>query len=83
MITCKEFLKELNAFLDEETNSDLRDQLNGHLTECPNCWVVMDTTKKTLQIYKGMEPQDVPVEVSNRLMDALSKRMAEKRAKGC
>jgi anti-sigma factor (TIGR02949 family) len=83
LITCKDFLKELNSFLDEETNSELREQLNGHLTECPNCWVVMDTTRKTLQIYKGMDPQDVPVEVSQRLMDALSKRMAEKRARGC
>ena len=30
------------------------------MSECPNCFVIVDTTEKTLQIYKGVEPQTIP-----------------------
>jgi anti-sigma factor RsiW len=71
-------MSELNAYLDEETSPEERDRLQRHINECPNCWVVVDTTQKTLRVYKGVEPQTVPPEVSNRLMAALRRKMEEK-----
>ena len=76
MLTCKEFLNELNDFLDESVDQELKTKLETHVTECPNCWVVVDTTKKTLKVYKGIEPQVIPDEVRTRLMLALQKKMA-------
>lgn len=78
MLTCKDFLKELNDYLDESIDTELRRELEAHATECPNCWVIFDTSKKTLQIYKGMEPQQLPSRVHDRLMAALQKRIAGK-----
>jgi hypothetical protein len=52
--------------------------LERHITECPNCWVIADTTRKTIQIYKGMEPYPIPADVEGRLMQALEKKMAAK-----
>jgi hypothetical protein len=40
--------------------------------------VIADTTKKTIRIYKGMEPQPIPADVESRLMAALEKRIAAK-----
>lgn len=82
MLSCKQFLTELNAYLDEETSADMRSRLQHHINECPNCWVVVDTTEKTLRVFKGVEPQAVPEEVSDRLMAALQRKMAAKRG-GC
>lgn len=76
MLTCKEFLKELSDFLDENLDAELRARLEQHISECPNCWVIADTTKKTIRIYKGMEPYPVPSDVSSRLMVALEKKIA-------
>lgn len=76
MLTCKEFLQELNEYLDETADQELRERLHNHVTECPNCFVIFDTTKKTLRVYKGLEPQNIPDEVHSRLMSALEKRMA-------
>ena len=76
MLTCKDFLNELNDYLDECVDVELRAKLEKHVTECPNCWVVFDTTKKTLKVYKGMEPQSIPEHVHARLMEALQKKMA-------
>lgn len=78
MLTCRDFLAELSDYLDERIDAELRAKLEKHITECPNCWVIADTTKKTIQIYKGMEPYPIPQEVESRLMKALEKKMAAK-----
>jgi len=78
LLTCKDFLSELSDYLDEAVDAEVRAKLEKHITECPNCWVIADTTKRTIQIYKGMEPYQVPADVEARLMAALEKKMAGK-----
>lgn len=79
MLTCKQFLQELNDYLDESVGPDIRRELQSHVNECPNCFVIVDTTKKTLEVYKGMQPQAVPEHIKSRLMAALDKKMRDKR----
>lgn len=79
MLTCKDFLHELSDYLDESIDAELRAELEKHITECPNCWVIADTTRRTVQIYKGMDPYPVPHEVEQRLMVALEKKMAARK----
>ena len=81
MLTCKEFMQELNQYLDEDIDAELRSKLEAHVNNCPNCFVICDTTKRTIQVYKGMEPQVIPPDVHSRLMVALEKRLAAKRCK--
>ena len=76
MLTCKEFLEELSDYLDESVDAEIRAKLEQHITECPNCWVVADTTKRTIRIYKGMEAHPISTEVESRLIAALEKKMA-------
>ena len=78
MLTCKDFLGELSDYLDESIDAELRSKLERHITECPNCWVIADTTRKTIQIYKGMEPYPIPPDVESRLMQALERKIAAK-----
>ena len=78
MLTCKEFLQELNDYLDEKIDVQTRQRLEAHITECPNCFVICDTTKKTIQVYKGMQPQTLPEDVHSRLLQALEKKIAAK-----
>jgi anti-sigma factor RsiW len=79
LLTCKEFLAELNDFLDEKTRAELRGKLEKHLQECPNCWVVCDTTRKTIQVFKGMQACTIPEDVHSRLMAAVERKMAAKK----
>lgn len=78
MLTCKDFLNELSDYLEESGDAELRAKLEQHITECPNCWVIADTTRRTIQIYKGMDPYPMPADVEDRLMRALEKKMAAK-----
>jgi anti-sigma factor (TIGR02949 family) len=76
LLTCKDFLRELSEFLDENLDAEVRAKLERHITECPNCWVIADTTRKTVRIYKGMDPYPVPKDVEERLMQAIERKMA-------
>ena len=76
MLTCKDFLKDLNEYLDESADAAVRAKIEAHIAECPNCWVIHDTTRKTIQIYKGMDPYPIPRDVESRLMKALERKMA-------
>jgi anti-sigma factor RsiW len=81
LLTCKDFLHELSEYLDETIDAELRSKLERHIAECPNCWVIADTTRKTIKIYKGMESIPVPPDVEGRLMRALEKKMAAHKAR--
>ncbi len=76
LLTCKDFLNELSEYLDDTVDQEIRAKLQKHVTECPNCWVVLDTTQKTIKVYKGMEPQQLPTDIHARLMAALQKKLA-------
>jgi anti-sigma factor (TIGR02949 family) len=79
LLTCKDFLRELSEFLDENIDAEIRAKLERHMSECPNCWVIADTTRKTIKIYKGMDPNPIPKDVEERLMQALERKMASER----
>jgi len=81
LLTCKDFLHELSDYLDENLDAEIRAKLESHISECPNCWVIADTTRKTIQIYKGMDPYPVPGDVQSRLMQALERKMAARQKK--
>ncbi len=80
MLTCREFLTELSDYLDEKTRVEVREQIEHHLTKCPNCWVVCDTTRKTIEVYKGLEHCSIPEDIHSRLMAALDRKIAASRS---
>ena len=79
MLTCKDFLRDLSDYLDESLDTQIRTRLEEHISACPNCWVIADTTRRTIQIYKGMDPYPVPPDIQERLMAALERKIAAKR----
>lgn len=83
MVTCKDFLRELNEYLDETTDPVIRAELERHINDCPNCWVVCDTTRKTIQVYKGMDAQPISETVHAKLMEAIQKKALESGHSGC
>jgi anti-sigma factor (TIGR02949 family) len=79
LLTCKQFLAELSDYLDEALGREERKKLEEHINACPNCWVIADTTRKTIEVYKCSEPVPIPTDCRTRLMKALEKKMASKR----
>jgi hypothetical protein len=69
----------LADYLDECVDPALRQELESHITQCPNCWVICDTTKKTIQVYKGMEPEPLSDDLHAKLVQLIEKHCLKKR----
>jgi anti-sigma factor (TIGR02949 family) len=74
--TCKQFLQELNEYHDESVDPETKRHWQAHIDECPHCYVIVDTTKRTLAVYKDSKEQDVPEDVRAKVWKALDKKMA-------
>lgn len=64
---CDELISKLSDYLDGELDSALAEPLIRHLEHCEDCRLVVDTTRKTIQICCGTEPTPLPPDVRKRL----------------
>lgn len=72
MITCEEVLRELSNFLDGEVSPALRAEIEEHLSACHNCTVLFDTTRKTLTLVSDTYFVELPVGLTERVLQRLS-----------
>ncbi len=70
-MTCTEFLSILDDVLDESIAAETRTEIEVHLKKCGHCEVVLDTTRKTIEIFRCHEIYELPAEVSERLHVAI------------
>lgn len=70
-MTCSEFLKELTDYLDGSMDARTKAELEEHLTWCHNCYVVCNTTKRTIEIYRDSEVYELPDDLRSRLRTAI------------
>lgn len=70
-MTCSEFLKELTDYLDDTMDAYTRAELEDHLQWCHNCYVVCNTTKRTIEIYRDSQLFDLPDDLRSRLQSAI------------
>jgi Putative zinc-finger len=70
-VKCSDFLKELTDYLDNTMDPHTRAELEEHLHWCHNCYVVCNTTKSTIEIYRGSELYELPEELRSRIHAAI------------
>lgn len=68
---CTEFLNELTNYLDGALDDRTKSELEDHLAWCHNCYVVCDTTRKTIEIYRNSELYELPNDLRGRLQSAI------------
>jgi len=74
-LNCRGVIHELSSFLDGEMDAAMKRDLERHLSECKECRLLIVQTKKTIEIFCGSEPIELPREVRSRLHDALRKKL--------
>ncbi|MGA9062953.1 MAG: zf-HC2 domain-containing protein [Terracidiphilus sp.] len=73
-MTCTEFLQVLDDVIDESIAAETRSEIEVHLRKCGHCEVVLNTTRKTIEIYRSHEIYELPTEVSERLHATIMER---------
>jgi anti-sigma factor RsiW len=79
-VVCKQVVRCLCEFLDGELSPDLAEELERHLVRCEDCKIVVDTTRKTVEVYCNTEPLPLPDEVQERLERALAEKLGRTEA---
>jgi anti-sigma factor RsiW len=77
-LNCKGLIQELTDYLDEALDASARAELEQHLGKCKKCRIVVDTTRKTIDIFCNADPAPLPVDVRSRLHEALAKRLGRR-----
>ncbi len=77
-MNCRGIVRELSSYLNGELDANARAELERHLEHCEDCRLVVDTTKKTIQIFCNSEPVPLPDDVRERLHAALEKRLGKR-----
>jgi anti-sigma factor RsiW len=73
-VKCTEFLRELADYFDGTLSESMRAELDEHLHWCHECHVVMNTTKKTIEIYRDNQLYELPESLRTRLHQAIMSR---------
>lgn len=78
-MTCTEFLAQLDELIDDSVTTEMRADLREHLRGCEHCEVTLNTTRKTIEIYRSNEIYELPASLRERLHTAIMERCK----KGC
>jgi hypothetical protein len=72
--TCKKYLALLSDYVDDELQQNLCDSLEKHMADCENCMIVVNTLKKTIDLYHTVDDENpaLPDDVRSRLVKRLS-----------
>ncbi len=79
---CSEFLNELTDYLDGVIDAPTKAELDEHLAWCHNCYVVCDTTKKTIEIYRDSQLYTLPEDLRTNLRSAIVKKCQSRKKHG-
>ncbi|MEJ5203657.1 MAG: zf-HC2 domain-containing protein [Anaerolineales bacterium] len=69
---CHDLIETLSDYVDGNLNPVLCEELERHLRECPNCRIVVNTLRKTIELYqKEAQEETLPDDVRERLFRRL------------
>ncbi len=75
---CEELLKAISDYIDGDIDPSICEELEKHLKDCEPCQIVIDTVRKTILLFKGTEPYELPYEIKERLHNLLREKWREK-----
>jgi predicted anti-sigma-YlaC factor YlaD len=66
---CKLLLGSLSEYIDGDLQAELCAEIEAHMKDCDNCRVVINTLRKTVEIYQkaAISPAEIPNAVRERL----------------
>jgi anti-sigma factor RsiW len=74
-LNCKHVIREISNYIDGELDPALKQELERHLQHCEDCTMIVDQTRRTIKIYSGSVPVDLPSDVKSRLHAAIHKKL--------
>ena len=77
-LSCQEVLDQLWEYLDDEARAELCSEIDNHLNGCHDCRIEVDSLRRTILLYRTDEAPCAPVQLSDRLREALQRAYHER-----
>jgi anti-sigma factor RsiW len=77
-MNCTDFLSQLTDYFDGQISPELLEEVRAHTAGCSHCEVVLNTTRQTIEIYRGNEVYEVSDEFRERLHAAIMRKCSKK-----
>ncbi len=77
-MNCKGVIRELSNYIDGDLDPLVKQELEDHLEHCEDCTMIVDQTKKSIEILCDSRPVELSAGVRSRLHAALRQKLAEK-----
>ncbi len=74
-MNCKGVIRELSNYIDGDLDPGLKTELERHLGHCEDCTMIVDQTKKSIEILCDSRPVVLPSDVRSRLHAALRQKI--------
>ena len=62
---CRQVVDKISEYIDGELDPELVRELERHLQHCEDCRVVVDTTRKTVEVFAIRNPHLYPTTCAN------------------
>ena len=77
-MNCKGVIRELSNYIDGDLDPGLKTELERHLNHCEDCTMIVDQTKKSIEILCDSKPVELPSDVRSRLHAMLREKTGQK-----
>ena len=75
-IDCREVWKEITNYIECDLGPEMRERVDRHLRECPQCKAVYVGSQNVVRLLGGKNVLELPTGFSQRLYDRLSAELA-------
>jgi hypothetical protein len=80
MITCDEFFAEFADYLENQISPEVREELELHLSQCRACYVLYDSSRKTIKIVSESNSFELPQKVFDPIIDRVMSKLRTERS---
>ena len=72
-ISCREVIRELSGYIDQDLRPELRREIAEHLANCRHCMAIYDGTRNVIRLMGDGRSFELPAGFSQRLRDKLAR----------
>lgn len=65
---CHDLLRSLSDYVDGTLDQSICDEIEKHMSDCEHCQIVIDTLRKTVELYRMLPAPPLPDDVHERLL---------------
>ena len=73
-MNCKGVIREISNYIDGDLDPVVKQELERHLAHCEDCTMIVDQTRKSIEILCDSRPIALPSDVRTRLHTALRRK---------